>query len=146
MIKQTWKQKQICHSSQASTSKTLYSRKVMAQRSRWKNICAWRFSFFYFFFYLFIFFFFVLIPHFFLFFPLVPPFSFAFSCAFRLLGHLSRAWLALTGLHYEGTTVNRTFLVRKFDHFFLTLEAFRTLPLRARELLFILLLHRILQY
>ena len=50
----------------------------------------------------------------------------------------------LTGLHYEGTTVNRTFLVRKFDHFFLILEDFRALLLHARELVFILLLPRIL--
>ena len=94
----------------------------------------------------FVFFFFSLIPIF-------PPFSLSFlpfllhfSCAFRMLGYLSRAWLALTGLHNEGTTVDRTFLVRTFDHFFLTLEAFRAFPLHARELLFILFLHRILPY
>ena len=43
-------------------------------------------------------------------------------------------------IHYERTTVNRTFLDRKFDDWFLTLEAFRALSLHARELLFILLL------
>ena len=53
-----------------------------------------------------------------------PPFSFAFSCALPMLGHLSRTWLVLTGLHYEGTTVNWKFLVKKFDHFFSYLEAF----------------------
>ena len=41
------------------------------------------------------------------FFSLFPPFSFAFSCAFRLLDHLSRTWLALTGQHCEGTPINR---------------------------------------
>ena len=64
-------------------------------------------------------------------------------CSFRMLGHLRRAWLALTGLHYEGTTVNRTFFGPKIWAFFLSLEAFRALPLHARDLLFILLLHRI---
>ena len=54
-------------------------------------------------------------PSFFTFFSFFPPFSFAFSCAFRMLGPLSQVWLALTGLHYGGTTVNQTFLVRKFD-------------------------------
>ena len=69
------------------------------------------------FFFFFFFFFFDLIPHFFPPFPLsFPPFSFVFSCVFRMLGRLSRALLVLTGLHYEGTSVNRTFLVRKFDH------------------------------
>ena len=72
-------------------------------------------------------------PTFFLSFSLsFPPFSFAFSCTFHMLGHLSHAWLVLMGLHYEGTMVNWTFLIRQFDHFFLTLEAFSTLPLHAR--------------
>ena len=89
--------------------------------------------FFFFFFFFFVFFFFCyLIPRFFLlslslslslsFSLSLSPFSFTFSCAFCMLGHSSRAWLVLPGLHYEGTTVNRTFLVRKFDHFSLTLE------------------------
>ena len=52
------------------------------------------------------------------------PFSFAFSCAFRMPGHLSRGWLVLTGLSYKYTMVNRTFLVRNFDHFFLLRKPF----------------------
>ena len=89
-----------------------------------------------------------LIPHFFLLslslsLPFLLP---AFSCPFRMLGHLSRAWLILTGLHCKGTTVNRIFLVRKYYHFFITSEAFRTLSLLARELVFILLFPRILPY
>ena len=64
--------------------------------------------------------------------------SFSFSCA--MLDHLSLPWLVLAGLHYEGTMVNQTFLVQKFDHFFLSLEAFHALSLHDRELVFILLL------
>ena len=100
-----------------------------------------------FFFFFFFFFFFLLFDP--VFFPpfSLPPFSFALSCAFGMLGHLSRAWLMLTGLHYDGTTVNRTFLVRKFDHFFfLTSEAFRALSWHAREVVFILLFSHILPY
>ena len=74
------------------------------------------------------------------------PFSYSFSCAIRMLGHLSRAWLVFTGLRYKGRTVNRTFLVRKVDHFFLTAEAFCALSLSARELVLILLSPRILPY
>ena len=94
--------------------------KVMAQGSRWENVCAWRFFFFFFFF-----FFLRFDPALFTPFSLsFPSFSFAFSCAFRMLGHLSRAWLVLTGLRYKGKTVNRTFLVRNFDHFFLLRKPF----------------------
>ena len=53
-----------------------------------------------------------------------PPFSLSLSLPFRMVGHLIRARMALTGLHSEATMVNRTFLVRTFDHFFLTLQAF----------------------
>ena len=121
--------------------KFLHSWKVMAQGLRWENVCAWKCFYFY------LFIFCDLIPHFSSFLSLsFPPFSLAFSCAFRIPSHLSRAWLVLTGLHYECTTVNWTFLVRKFDHFFLTSEAFRALPLHSRELVFILLLPRILPY
>ena len=105
------------------------------------------FFFFFLFFFFFFFFFFLLFDP--VFFPpfSLPPFSFALSCAFGMLGHLSRAWLMLTGLHYDGTTVNRTFLVRKFDHFFfLTSEAFRALSWHAREVVFILLFSHILPY
>ena len=66
------------------------------------------------------------------------PFSFTFSCAFPMLGHLSCTWLVLTGLRYKDTTVIRTF--------FLTWEAFHALSLPARELVLILLLTRILPY
>ena len=55
--------------------------------------------------------------------PYLSPFSSTLSCAFCMLGHSSRAWLVLPGVHYGGTTVNRTLLVRKFDHFSLTSEA-----------------------
>ena len=82
-------------------------------------------------------FFFPIWSHIFLPFSLsFPTFSFAFFLRISYAGpcHLNRAWLVMTGLHYEGTMVNRTFLVRKFHHFFLTLEAFRVLPLHAREL------------
>ena len=135
----------------------------MAQGSRWEDVCACFFFFFFFVFFFFVcvcvcFFFFVfflfvcfffvffcdLILHFFLFsVSLSLFFSFAFSCAFRILGHFNRACFVLTGLHYEYTTVNRTFLVRNFDHFF---PYFYTLPLHARELVFILLLPPILPY
>ena len=74
----------------------------------------------------------------------LPPFCFAISCLFHMLGHLCRALLMFTRLQYEGVTVDRTFLVRKFDHFLLTSDAFRVLRLHARELMFILLLPRIL--
>ena len=55
---------------------------------------------------------------FFFFFDLIPFFLFSLTSlpvlspfiVFRMLGHLSRPSLVLTGLHYEGTTVNRTFL------------------------------------
>ena len=45
--------------------------------------------------------------------------------------------IGVDGAALRRYTVNRTFLVRKFDHFFLTSEAFRALPLHARELVFI---------
>ena len=53
-----------------------------------------------------------------------PPFSFAFSCAFCMLGHLSCTRLVLMGLQYEGTTVNQTLLVQTFDHFILLWKPF----------------------
>ena len=60
------------------------------------GICRRMETFFFFFFF---FFFCNLITHFTAFFSLFPPFSSAYSCAFRMLGHLSRVLLALTGLH-----------------------------------------------
>ena len=69
------------------------------------------------------------------------------SLFFCLFLRISYAELVLTGLRYKGTTVNQTFLVRKFDHFFLTSEAFRVLSFfPARELVLILLLAYILPY
>ena len=110
----------------------------MAKGSWWENVCACHGD---------VVFFLRFDPAFYSHFLLsFPPLSFAFSCAFCMLGHLSHACLVLTGLHYKCTMVNQTFLVRKFDHFFLTSEAFRALPLHARELVFILLLPRILLY
>ena len=84
----------------------------MVQGSRWENVCAWRFFFF----------FLPFDPPFFLLSLSLsfPPFSLAFSSIFRMLGYLSHSWLVLTGLHYEGTMVNWTFFVKKFDQFFLT--------------------------
>ena len=76
-------------------------------------------------FFLLLFFLFFFIPNFFLLSLFFPTFSFAFYCAFRMLGHFSRAGLVLTGLHYKGTMVNQTFLVQKFDHFFLLWTLYR---------------------
>ena len=77
---------------------------------------------------------------------LLPSLFFCLFLRFLVCRSLSCAWLLLTGLHYKSTTVNRTFLVRKFDHFFLTSEAFHAPVLHARELVCILLFLRILPY
>ena len=83
-----------CNSLQSNTAKLLYSRKVVAQGSRLVNVCGW-----------------ICFGLFFCFLPFDPPFFphfslsflpffFCISCAFRMLGTLSRAWLVLTELHF----------------------------------------------
>ena len=91
----------------------LHSREVMAQGSRWENVWAWRCFFFFFFFFL------RFDTQISSFLSLFPSLFFRFFLRISYLGHLSRAWLVLTRLHYEGTTVHR-----EFANFFLLWKPF----------------------
>ena len=128
----------LCYSTQSSTA-NFYPHERSWRRGNGGKMYAHGSVFF-------LFFFFAIWSHIFpLFFLSFPPFSFAFFCAFHMLGHLSRAWLLLTGC-ITCTKVQPNIFGSKIWPFFLTSEAFRALPLHTIELVFIPFLPRILLY